>query len=80
MLNPLRNYPLVAQAAKDEGQMFIRGVKGQLGEGGDRTLSDWGKLFCFLVEIEVMYGCQHVQGVVKVVGLILRWRWGRQRR
>lgn len=79
MLNPLRNYALVLKVAKDVGQMFIRRVKGQLAEreGGDRTVSDWTELFCLLTEIDVVYGCQHVQRVVKVVGLILKWRRGR---
>lgn len=37
MLNPLEDHPLVLQAPEEVGQLFIRGVKGQLGEGWDRV-------------------------------------------
>lgn len=33
MLNPLKDNPLVVKAAEEVGQMFVWGVKGQLGEG-----------------------------------------------
>lgn len=33
MLNPLKDNPLVVEAAEEVGQMFVWGVKRQLGEG-----------------------------------------------
>lgn len=35
MLNPLEDHPLVLQAPEEVGQLFVRGVEGQLGEGRD---------------------------------------------
>lgn len=82
MLNPLRNNPLVVKATEEVGQVLIRGVKGQLGEGqqGDGT----PHLFRFLLlEVAVRYVGQHVQRVVKVLRVPLHWRQvrpGRERR
>lgn len=35
MLNPLENHPLVLKVPEDVGQLFVRGVKGQLQERRD---------------------------------------------
>lgn len=37
MLNPLENPPLVLQVPEEPGQLFIRGVEGQLRERGDEA-------------------------------------------
>lgn len=65
MLDPLKNEPLVHEAAEEVGQIFIWGVEGQLREGQQRARasSDGGKL------LRVSQRCQHVQGVVKVLWL-----------
>lgn len=82
MLNPLTNNPLVVKTTAEVGQMFIWGVKGQLGEGqqGNRTTCGWFSLFCLLMEIGVGHGGQHVQRVVKVLRVVLQRRQGGQNR
>lgn len=82
LLDPLKDNPMVVESAEQVGQMFVRGVKGQLGEGqrGDGAPCGWFEVSCLLVEIGVGYGCQHVQGVVKVLRASLQRRQGRQGR
>lgn len=65
MLDPLEDHLLVLKVGEEVGQVFVRGVKGQLGEGqrGDRARAE---LFCLLLEICVRDGCQHVEGIVNV--------------
>lgn len=58
MLNPLKNNFLVLKVPEEVGQMLIRGVKGQLGEGQDGRTR--------IVEEGFGYVEQHGQGAVSL--------------
>lgn len=74
MLNPLENQPLVLKVPEEVGQLFIRGVKGQLRQRRDEV----GRALV----VEEAFGdvAQHGKGGVEALGLSSQRQQRRERR